>query len=159
VESVVGRGTAFEVILPVAATSAASEKPAAEPAKPTILVADDEEVVRETARLALQRDGFNVLLAEDGQEAVRAVERDSVISLVLLDLTMPVLSGRGALERIRALRPAIPIVLFSGYNESDAMRQINDGDVAGFLKKPFTTDALRAKVSGVLKRSRRAVAG
>ena len=153
VESELGSGTSFEVYLPVAVRPEKAPPPWREPDRLTILVADDEELVRETARLALERDGFKVKLAQNGQEALTALERDSGIALVLLDLTMPVLSGRGALEKMRALRPSVPVLLFSGYNEAEAMRQINDGEVAGFLSKPFTSESLRAKVKVVLQRS------
>ncbi len=150
VESAPGRGTRIEVLLPVVAR-AKPDGAAPADGHPAVLVVDDEEVVRETARLSLERAGFHVMLADNGQQAVEAVEKHTAkIQLVLLDLTMPVLSGKGALERIRAIDPRLPVVLFSGYNEADAMRQINRGDVAGFLKKPFTADALKEIVTVAL---------
>ncbi len=143
VESAPGAGTMFEVVLPAAS-------PVKETA-PTVLVVDDEELVRSTAKTALEKFGYRVVLAENGKEGVDAVSsRPDVFSVVLLDMTMPVMGGAEALDKILALRPQTRVVLTSGYDESEVMKTFSQGKVAGFLQKPFTAGRLELKIRQVL---------
>ena len=144
VRSEPGDGTCFQVLLP------ASERkllPAASPAAPsvrppavrgTILVADDEEVVRSMARRILEQAGFDVLTAADGRDAVEYFrEHAADVSAVLLDLTMPRLGGEEALRVLRQIRPGVRVVITSGYSESDIATRFEGQDLDGFLQKPF----------------------
>jgi CheY-like chemotaxis protein len=136
-----GKGTTFQVYLP------AAEKHVAAPGGPAdaafrgtgrVLVVDDQPAVRETARHALERAGYSVLLASGGAQAVELMGRHAdEIRLILLDMTMPGLSGEQTLERLRAIRPAIPIVVSSGYSEMLALRRFGSR-IDGFLQKPYT---------------------
>ncbi len=106
----------------------------------TVLVVDDEDVVRNTTASTLRRYGYHVLLAHNGLEGIEMLtQADSEISLVLLDLTMPVMSGEEALRHFRRIRPYIPIILTSGFNESEAVQRLAGDDFSGFLQKPYTS--------------------
>jgi two-component system, cell cycle sensor histidine kinase and response regulator CckA len=117
----------------------------------TILVVDDEPKVREFAQNALQILGFRTATAGDGLEAIeRMKELGSTVSAVLLDLTMPRMSGDKALPELRKLHPAVKVILISGFNEQDAVRDFDGGAVDAFVKKPFTVDVLRVVLKRVL---------
>jgi CheY-like chemotaxis protein len=139
-----GQGATFRVLLP-AVEATVEPRPPSEPARrPTlecgskVLVVDDEEVVRRMARQILEHYRCGVLLAEDGARGVEIFSREAdEIGCVILDLTMPVMSGEEALHRMRSLRTDIPIVISSGYNKAEAMRRFDGKGVAGFLQKPY----------------------
>src|SRR6185436_11044310 len=116
-----------------------------------ILVVDDEEVVRQTARNTLARYGYDPVLASDGGEAVERFRREPArFSLVLLDLTMPVMSGEQALREMQLIRPGVRVLLTSGYNEVEAVQRFAGKGLAGFIQKPYTSLALASKVKEVL---------
>jgi len=148
VESVAGEGTTFRVMLPAGSRSEVQPKPH-EP----ILVVDDEEIVRTTARAMLLSRGYQVLLAEDGQKALEIFgERKGEIALVLLDMAMPLMSGEETLRLLKSLRPDLPVIVSSGYSEREAIRRFGGLGVAGFLQKPYTVNALLDKVAAVTNR-------
>ncbi len=154
VESLPGRGSTFTVLFPVAGTVTGKITPAALPelrGTGTILVVDDEEVVRSIARNVLQSYGYEVLLAGDGRQAIECVRQAPEIKLVLLDLTMPVMSGEEALGHLRQLRPELPVILSSGFDETEAMQRFQDKDLSGFLQKPYTAERLATRVKAVLE--------
>ena len=118
----------------------------------TILVVDDEESVRSTAQLILERRGFTVLTAHDGQAALNLLEeRRDGIALVVLDMTMPRMSGEETFHELRALAPGLKVVLTSGYNEQDATSRFAGQGLAGFIQKPFTMEKLIATLRSVLE--------
>jgi len=156
VESRPGCGTEFVIHFPVALGDAEAERdelPAfAQPGSGTILVVDDEPVVSRTARLALQRYGYTVLTAHNGQEAVdlfRAVS--SEIDLVLLDMTLPVMSGEVAFRELRAIRPGVRVLATSGYSEVEALGRFG-AEIDGFIQKPYKAATLAEKVHDILAR-------
>ncbi len=153
VRSSPGRGTTFQVLLPVASGKAVAKRAAAAPVSggaATILVVDDEELVRRSARMALERYGYHVLLAEDGKRAVEVLEKPEFeISAVLLDMTMPGMSGEQTFQAIRDIRPALPVIASSGYSEAEAMARFGHG-IAGFVQKPYTAATLAGKVAEVM---------
>jgi two-component system cell cycle sensor histidine kinase/response regulator CckA len=116
----------------------------------TVLVVDDEEMVRELAREILECHGYRVLEASDGQEAVDVyAEKPDEIDLVLLDVTMPKLSGYEAMEQIRTIDPSARIVLASGYAVSSSRASASSG-VRAVLQKPYNLDKLARTVRRVL---------
>jgi CheY-like chemotaxis protein/two-component sensor histidine kinase len=147
-----GHGTTFRILFPAAESHAADAadtrrlSPAGHQTG-TILVADDESYVRQLARAALERQGFSVLLAGDGNSAVEVFEanRDS-ISAVLLDMTMPGRGGTEVYHILKRARPDLPIVLSSGYNESDVLRSFPGCNGISFLQKPYTSQRLIEKM-------------
>jgi CheY-like chemotaxis protein len=113
-------------------------------------VADDEDLVRDVADTMLRQLGFDVVAVENGREAVRAfaLEPDR-FDLVLLDLTMPVMTGAEALLAIRQIRPDVPVLVMSGYNEQDT--PVTGGQQAtAFLHKPFSMLILRDRLQAIL---------
>jgi two-component system, chemotaxis family, CheB/CheR fusion protein len=144
-------GSTFRVYLPVATARALEERrepPAADLAGTgMVLVIDDEEAVRNTARNTLKFYGYQVLEAENGQRGVDIFQHNQPrISLVLLDLTMPVMGGEEALRRIREMNSRVPVILSSGFNESEALRRFGEANLSGFLQKPYTSAKLAEKV-------------
>lgn len=157
VRSAPGLGATFVVRLPVGATerrsrsTPVSEPPpygaGREPSPTTVLVVDDEEVLRETCAELLQGMGHRVLLARDGAEALALHDAHvATVGLVILDLTMPVMPGERVLAELRARGARIPIILSSGYSLQQALpgasalessRAADDGAL-WFLKKPYS---------------------
>ncbi len=144
-----GRGTTFRLLLPCADGPAEELEPAAPPSPDwrghgLVLVVDDEETVRKVTARMLRTMGFEPLLAVNGRAGVDLfATRPDEIAAVLLDLTMPVLDGTAALAELRRLRPAVRVLLMSGFTEHDAIGRFASQGRAGFLQKPFTTAELR----------------
>jgi PAS domain S-box-containing protein len=116
-----------------------------------VLVVDDEPLVREVSRRMLQGAGLTVSVADDGVHAIEAVENDPTIDTVVLDVTMPGISGPDAMRRLFEIKPDLRVVLCSGYSSETVA--IDDGpNGAGrahaFVQKPFTVETLVAAVHG-----------
>jgi signal transduction histidine kinase/CheY-like chemotaxis protein len=158
VDTTPGRGTTFRIFLPATDFELAPSTPAPSAQRlsgsGTILVIDDEAVIRTFAKRTLEKLGYKVLVANDGREGVAAILHDWSIALVLLDATMPVMSGEETFRRIKAARPEVTVVLCSGYAESQAVAPFTSSDLAGFLQKPCTANQLIEKVSTVLRNRR-----
>jgi PAS domain S-box-containing protein len=156
VDSVVGRGTVFSVFLP-ALPDAPTLPAALVPAAPavtdaTILVIDDDDDVRDVLRDTLESRELTVLTASGGAEGVELFEhRADEIDAVLLDMTMPGMSGDEVFRRITQLRPHTRVIIASGYTETSIAEQLGDGRPAAFLQKPFTSQALMECVHSVLR--------
>jgi PAS domain S-box-containing protein len=151
-----GHGTTFKVYLPqLAAASQKTEPVMAEPELPggseTILLVEDEEVVRGLAVKILEQSGFNVLSASRGEEAIRlALEQTGQIDLLLTDVVMPETSGKEVADRLRELLPGLKVVFMSGYTDEAIVHHgVLDSNVA-FIQKPFTPNALVRKLREVL---------
>jgi two-component system cell cycle sensor histidine kinase/response regulator CckA len=155
VYSVPGKGSTFKVFFPI--SDRALQTPAADVSRPeligngTILMIDDEEIVRRAATLTLQRYGYDVLAAANGRDAIDIFRRsDQDIALVLLDLTMPGMNGEEVLRELQAIKPSVRVLLSSGFNEVEAIRHFTGKGLAGFIQKPYSSPALAAKVKQVL---------
>jgi len=147
-----GRGTTFKILFPIAEGSAETATPAAKTipklqAGGTVLVVDDEETVCAMLARALERFGFKVELASNGEIAVaKAQACGADYRVVLLDLTMPHLDGEATFSALRNIRPDLPVLLMSGFNENDALSRFGGKGLSGFLQKPFDLDNLRQKL-------------
>jgi CheY-like chemotaxis protein len=116
----------------------------------TILVVDDDEVIRGLVRAALRSSGFEVLLAGDGREALRVIYAESTTpALLLTDIEMPGMGGVELAARVTAERPAMRVLLMTGRPDSVGPA-LDRAMVAGVLLKPFTTDELRRAVARAL---------
>lgn len=157
VTSAPGQGTTLRVLLPAAEKKTVPTSPRQKDrldlsGAGTILVVDDEEIVRRVAREALERYGYTVVQAENGAAGVDAFRREgNRIGCVVLDLTMPVMGGEEALARMKELRKDVPIILTSGFNELEAVRKFDGKGLAGFLQKPYRANALLEKVKIVTR--------
>jgi CheY-like chemotaxis protein len=118
----------------------------------TLLIVDDEDIVLRTGKLALERYGYKVLIAANGLEALEVFrEASGEIALVLLDMTMPVMSGEETLAELRRVRPDVRVVVCSGYNELEAVRRFSGAGVEAFIQKPYTSAQLAEKVKAALE--------
>lgn len=154
VHSVPGEGTTFRIYFPAGEASCDETGPAPMAGSEgpwrgegLVLVVDDEEGIRDFVQHVLERAGFTVLQAEDGLAGLDALHaHGDALRLVLLDLTMPRMGGEEALRGMRALRPDLPAILWSGYGERD------QSEIEGlpFLRKPFSARDLLACVRTTL---------
>ena len=153
VQSEPGRRTTFRVFLPCVERVAAGMEPAppAEPSTRTVLLVDDEEDVRAVTAHMLERLGCSVLVAADGPEGVELFRANApVIDAVLIDLTLPRLSGERTCREIRTIRSDARVILMSGYSEEDATGRLADAGAAAFLRKPFSVADLRSTMDRAL---------
>jgi PAS domain S-box-containing protein len=155
VYSAPGKGSSFRVFFPVMAGAAvATGTPQATSelfGHGTILVVDDEEIVRKAARFTLERYGYHVLAARGGEEAIRCFgQAHGQIGLVLLDLTMPGISGEEVVRAMKSIDPGVRVLLSSGFNEVEAVRRFTGKALHGFIQKPYSSRALAAKVKEIL---------
>lgn len=159
VATTAGAGTTVRLLLPAAAVALAEPPPArgsspsleetpslrepaaAERPPRTVLLVDDEPLVRRTVSAILERQGYRVLAAADGREALERLEQEGEqVALVVLDMTMPVMSGEECFRRLRALRPGLPVIASSGYTEGSPELLAAPG--TAFLHKPYTPTTL-----------------
>ncbi len=151
-----GKGTTFKVLLPTT-NQHEVPKPTPDPQllagypEALVLVIDDEPIVRRTAKSMLERYGYSVVLAEDGQEGVELFQVISdKVSAVLLDMTMPMMNGEEAFRRMKAIKPDVRVILSSGYNEVEAIRRFTAKGLAGFIQKPYASSTLAEKIKSAL---------
>ncbi len=156
VYSEIDRGTSIKVYLP-SIDRAVSDDPSESKAKPkrgseTILLAEDEDMVRTLVKETLEREGYRVLAASNAAEARRLLEENAgPIQLLITDVVMPKMSGRDLARQISSVRPEIRVLYMSGYTDAAVVNSgILQKDVA-FLQKPFTPMALSHKVREVLE--------
>jgi two-component system cell cycle sensor histidine kinase/response regulator CckA len=151
------KGTTFKVYFPCADQEAETNvTTAAETWRPTgtVLVVDDEPIVRDVVEGALKQLGFQVLTAADGLEAVAMFQAHAEdLICVVLDLEMPKMGGGQALGEIRKLREDMPILLTSGYPEEAAAERFASTGRVGFIQKPYGVDALEEQMLLLLKPS------
>lgn len=142
VSSEPSEGSTFIIYLPATTDSIApiARLPQEMPSgTETVLLVDDELHVRDVGVIMLKRLGYRVLLAESGKEAIEQYGRyHHQIDLVVLDMTMPGMSGRETYEHLRALHPGVKVLLASGYSKEGAAEEILKRGCRGFIQKPYT---------------------
>jgi CheY-like chemotaxis protein len=156
VYSEAGKGTSFNLYFPKA-HGTASPVPAVQPPRriltgsETILVVEDMSGLRALTERMLERLGYTVLLAANGDDALRWFEQGTPIDLVLTDVVMPGLSGPQLAGKVAAIRPGLKVLYMSGYTDETIVRHgILEPGIA-FLHKPFNSDALGKKIREVLE--------
>ncbi len=154
VYSEVGHGTTFNVYLPRSGRQLAAEAPAVGVplgGTETVLLVDDEAMILEVGEAMLERLGYRVVVADSGTAAVERVkEVGEGIDLVILDLIMPEIDGGKTFDRIREVRPPVPVILSSGYSINGQAAKIMDRGCNGFIQKPFNLTELARKIREVL---------
>jgi two-component system cell cycle sensor histidine kinase/response regulator CckA len=156
-DSKVGQGTSFVIYLPVHQEERAAVVRATAPAPKaeetwgtgTVLLVEDEAMVRTVAERALTRQGYTVLTAANGEEALEIVGRGEVIDLLITDVVMPIMDGPTMVREARLTRPELPILFMSGYAEEQLRRSIDFDNVA-FLPKPFSVQQLSEAARRIL---------
>jgi len=149
-----GKGTTFDVYLPL--TQGVLSQPRKGRVEPvsgseSILVVDDEEILRDLMKDILEGLGYGVMLASDGREAVDVYrEHKGGIDLVIVDMVMPKMGGRETYQELRRINPGVKALLASGYSKDTAAQQILDLGVKDFLHKPFSLEEIAHKVREVL---------
>lgn len=141
------KGTEFRVYLPALEDRGAQTKDSIQltgsslktspDTKPLILLVDDEEIIRDVGRSLLGSLGYRVIMASNGKEAIEIYrERTNEISLIILDLVMPVMDGESAFKEIRRINPKVKVIISSGYS-ADKKDVLRNTGVKGFISKPF----------------------
>jgi signal transduction histidine kinase len=157
-----GKGTTFKIYLPVVSgpaeplsTSLSSDKPGLYTGTETILVAEDDDRVRDLVARSLVEAGYEVLVASNGAEALAlASERKTPIHLLVTDVVMPVMNGRELAERMAEIHKETRTLFTSGYTENIIAHHRVLPDGIEFLSKPYTLGALAARVRGLLDRAK-----
>ncbi|MEN8758355.1 MAG: PAS domain S-box protein [Desulfobacterales bacterium] len=154
VESVEGQGTTVDINLPATDKRVAADDRTTKPlykGAGTVLLVDDEEMVVAVGSQMLQRLGYDVLTAAGGREALQICKRHHArISLVILDLIMPDLSGADTCTLLKAVHPAIKVLLSSGYGLNGKSGDIVKSGCDGFIQKPFDLNALSQKINDIV---------
>jgi CheY-like chemotaxis protein len=151
-----GRGTTFYLYFPARVGANLEAPPAVAssrvPSRATILLVEDEPIVRRAALAILRRGGYSILEAANGSDALAMVETHAgAIDLLLTDVIMPGMSGRDLALHLNALRPSTRVLYMSGYTANVIGQEGVIGADVAFIQKPFTPDALLRKVNEVLR--------
>ncbi|HXQ28978.1 MAG TPA: PAS domain S-box protein [Gemmatimonadales bacterium] len=153
-----GHGATFKIYLPRVDEAADGLVAAESPGKPrrgteTILLAEDNAMVRESTRQTLMRYGYRVIEAINGADALQqAADHHGPIPLLITDVLMPEMSGRTLAERLHTARPGVRVLFMSGYTDDAALRRAIVESGAPYLQKPFSVEGLLRKVRDVLDR-------
>jgi PAS domain S-box-containing protein len=151
-----GRGTTFKIYLPAIEGKSAPDIAVTTGDTPaigteTILLADDEERIRNTVEHVLTCSGYTVISADNGKQGLEIYrERKDEIDLVILDLIMPDMGGEQCLEEILKLDPAAKVIIASGYSTRGATKEVTERGARGFIAKPFDAGELLRVVRGIL---------
>jgi CheY-like chemotaxis protein len=152
-----GQGACFKMYFPALAAmpSMTSPKTADAPGLPagneTILVVDDEAAILDLAEAALIRFGYNVIRAENGEQALTVMAQQVPLpDLVILDLNMPGMGGHNCLEAITKRFPAVPVLIASGYSANGSVRETLADGAAGFIGKPYQLKEMLKVVREIL---------
>jgi CheY-like chemotaxis protein len=158
VSSIEDRGTTFDLLFPVAKEAVSLSTPAPArielPATETVLLVEDNDSVRNIARIALHAHGFNVIEAESAASALSLVDSySSPIHLLISDVVMPQMGGQQLAEIIRTRHPGLPVLYISGHSDLALHTDEPGGRQEAFLQKPFTPTSLVRKVRSILMKS------
>jgi len=153
-----GVGTTFKLAFPVTEMQDESSVQHEERRLPvgseTILLVDDEELIRDLAKRILSRAGYTVLTAANGREAVQIYkEKGKTVSLIVLDLIMPEMDGKHCLKELLKINPAVRVVVASGYSADGPTKEALESGAKGFVSKPFNMGQLLQTVRKVLDES------
>ncbi len=157
--SELGKGTSVKVMFPVSEAALEEEEQVQHEVfngkGKTILVIDDESLLRKVATSMLATLGFTVITAENGLEGIeKYAEHQADISIILLDMMMPVMNGEETFQKLRLMNPEVKVLLCSGYNEQEATQRFTGKGLAGFIQKPYRLNALSESIAEILATGR-----
>ena len=137
-----GEGTTFKIYLPLVQESARGEDDVKQDGVvggyERILIIDDEDAIRNLAKRVLEQHGYTVLLASDGQEGLDTYFRErGRVDLIVLDLSMPRMSGREVLERLREQAPDVKVIISTGYAEGTQAEILQNLNISAYIYKPY----------------------
>jgi CheY-like chemotaxis protein len=152
-----GVGSTFNIYLPVLKSiSEKREEPSAkeiQKGEGCILVIDDEEIVRQTAKAILEECGYQVLVADNGIKGIAIYKKKrDIIDGVLLDLVMPKLSGKQTYLKLKKIDQNVKVLLSSGFKKDSRIESILQAGVDGFINKPYSLTSLSKAIYNVLNR-------
>lgn len=151
-----GQGSVFRTLFPIKEMPHEVEKAPSDALKAKgngiVLVIDDEEVVRNVTKRMLARLGYTPLLADDGPQGIElyAKHKDEIVC-VLLDMTMPRMSGEDTFGHLKKINPELSVLLMSGYSEQEASNRFSGKGVSAFMQKPYTPQDLQEKLNEILE--------
>jgi PAS domain S-box-containing protein len=153
-----GKGSTFKIFIPktkevVKAVEKAPQKPLI--GNERILFVDDEADIRDLVKLTLEGLGYRIDVAKNGLEALERLKADiSFYDAVITDYTMPGMTGLALAHEVKGLRPALPVILCTGYNESHPGSKLSGLELDGFLSKPFTLRELSSMIRGIFDKKK-----
>lgn len=148
IDSKPGHGTSFRMLLPISQHKVVCDETGQEDTNAwhssgTILIIDDEDAILEIASIMIEDMGFKTITASDGIEGVNAYRQNQdEITVVLLDMTMPKMDGLECFQELQKINNDVIVILSSGYNEQDAISHFTSKSLAGFIQKPYRSEAL-----------------
>ena len=151
-----GKGSIFHLYFPPITEGAVKEKEktsveSATGGQETILIVDDEEIIRTMLQEVLESLGYTILLAIDGADAIQVYsQRHDDIDLVIIDMIMPKMGGKETCHELKKINPSIKVILASGFSQDKVIREVVSACVNGFIQKPFTIRELSKKIREVL---------
>ncbi len=119
-----------------------------------VLVVDDEPDVRKVVRMTLEKSGYDVLEAEDGEKAIEEVKKDEnsmLLSLIITDIRMPNMNGIDVINYYRKEWPSVPLIVLTGFPDMDMATSMLKHGIVDYLVKPVETEKLRASVSKAME--------
>ncbi|MBN1935117.1 MAG: response regulator [Anaerolineae bacterium] len=151
IESKTGRGTTVHIYLPRSQQPTAQTIDTVEPSQGTILIVEDDSIVRNLAQRILVRQGYKLVLAGSGEEALDIYRQQaSEIDLVLLDIGLPQMEGDKVLEMLKGQNAGVKVLLSSGYDEARAIKHAQMDEFTGFIQKPYSLQSLLGAVQELL---------
>lgn len=149
-----GSGTTFKLYLPLSECVTADHQKFEEIVRGAggVLLVDDEEILREVGQALLEDLGYRVYLAEDGEEAIEIYDREkNNISLVILDMLMPIMGGKETLLYLKEKYPDIRVLISSGFHQDGTVQELKEIGAKGFLQKPYLRQELCKAISDAMK--------
>ncbi|HPC47154.1 MAG TPA: response regulator, partial [Deltaproteobacteria bacterium] len=150
-----GQGTSFMIYLPASDSEPVTETPSTQSirtGRETVLLIDDEDMIRDVGSRMLGSLGYRVITASGGKEGLRLFEEHrGEVSLVILDMIMPEIGGKETFSLLRRMDPKVKVLLASGYSLDSHAQEILDRGCNGFIQKPFTLEDLSLKVRELLE--------
>jgi len=163
ISSKLGKGTRFDVYFPVSTHQLNQQHNGRvhehdhTPISGTVLIVDDEEMLRDIAKSILENLGLSVILAGDGLKALEVLQQHHKaeqhdIDLVVLDMTMPKMGGEACYKKLRSFAPDLPVIICSGYAETEVRARFESSDNIDFIQKPYLAKTLQQKVTATFSR-------